>query len=51
MINKDTGEPFKGRDFHVGSVAKLPSVSLEVCRGYSAQRSAPKAAFFFSSAG
>lgn len=31
MINKDTGEPFKARDFHVGSVAKLPSVSLEVC--------------------
>lgn len=30
MINKDTGEPFKARDFHIGSVTKLPSVSLEV---------------------
>ncbi|CAM9952189.1 unnamed protein product, partial [Scytosiphon promiscuus] len=30
MINPDTGEPFKARDFHIGSVAKLPSVSLEI---------------------
>lgn len=33
MINKDTGEPFRGRDFYVGSIAKLRSVSLEVCTG------------------
>lgn len=30
LVNKDTGEPFKARDFYVGTVAKLPSVSLEV---------------------
>lgn len=30
MINKDTGEPFKAGDFHIGFVASLPSVSLEV---------------------
>lgn len=33
MINKDTGEPFKASDFRIGSVAKLRSVSLEVCKG------------------
>lgn len=30
MINKETGEPFKAADFHIGFVASLPSVSLEV---------------------
>ncbi|CAM9836272.1 unnamed protein product, partial [Ectocarpus sp. 13 AM-2016] len=30
MVNEATGEPFKARDFHIGSVAKLPSVSLEI---------------------
>ncbi|CAM9470914.1 unnamed protein product, partial [Laminaria digitata] len=30
MINKDTGQPFKAGDFHIGFVASLPSVSLEV---------------------
>lgn len=30
MNNPDTGEPFKARDFSIGSVAKLRSVSLEV---------------------
>ncbi|CAM9171599.1 unnamed protein product [Ectocarpus sp. 8 AP-2014] len=30
MVNEATGKPFKARDFHIGSVAKLPSVSLEI---------------------